>query len=187
MKRFCLLMLMVCLCGCEVARSADDYRDAAAVDLAISTMVDTPVPQPGPSPAKCFRCNGTGWITHGDGHKTPCPDCQEGSAGQYGGPLDTFRDAKALIAKGNALADRGKFLLDAAQREGKITLDVRLPKPTAIQSIKRPDTKLSCPGGSCPWGPDKPDVLKPTSDVTVATSDCSVGIWRPRLLRRLRR
>ena len=183
MKRFFLLLVMVCLCGCGCA-DASDYRDAAAVDLAISTMADTPAPLPKPV---CDRCNGIGWITHGDGHKTLCPDCQEGSAGQYGSPLDTFRDAKALIAKGNALADRGKILFDAAQRDGKITLDVRLPKSSAIQSIKRPDTKLSCPDGVCPWKPDKPDVPKPTSDVTAAPSEWSVGLWRPRLLRRFRR
>jgi len=43
------------------------------------------------------------------------------------GLLDTIRAAKALIAKGNALADRGKQLLDAAQRDGKIRLGVILP------------------------------------------------------------
>lgn len=23
------------------------------------------------------KCDGSGWITHGDGHKTPCPGCSE--------------------------------------------------------------------------------------------------------------
>tara|TARA_B100000902_G_scaffold395722_1_gene454927 strand:- start:87 stop:476 length:390 start_codon:yes stop_codon:yes gene_type:complete len=27
---------------------------------------------PNPDPDKC-ACKGSGWITHGDGHKTPCP------------------------------------------------------------------------------------------------------------------
>ena len=32
----------------------------------------TPVPEPNPDAKKC-PCKGSGWITHGDGHKTPCP------------------------------------------------------------------------------------------------------------------
>ena len=190
MKRWCCLFLLVCLCGCEAARSADDYRDAAAVDLAIATMDEAP--QPGPSPAKCSRCNGTGWITHGDGHRTPCPDCQEGSASHYGGPLDTLRDAKTLIAKGNALADRGKMLLDAAKADGKIMLAVHLPnvlRSSCTTKTIQIDKKQTCPGGVCPYRP--PAVTKTkdkivTSQKTVWRS--KVAFWhRPRILGRFRR
>lgn len=31
------------------------------------------VPVPAPVPGKCPDCKGTGFITHGDGHKTSCP------------------------------------------------------------------------------------------------------------------
>ena len=31
------------------------------------------VPTPVPTPGQCKDCKGTGYITHGDGHKTPCP------------------------------------------------------------------------------------------------------------------
>ena len=31
------------------------------------------VPVPTPAPTQCPDCKGTGFITHGDGHKTPCP------------------------------------------------------------------------------------------------------------------
>jgi hypothetical protein len=54
-------------------------RAAAAVAAARASMAhDTaPVPPPPgpkpPAPGKCQDCNGTGWITHGDGHKTRCP------------------------------------------------------------------------------------------------------------------
>jgi hypothetical protein len=44
-----------------------------------------------------------------------------------GGPLDSIRDAKELVRKGNELADRGKALLDQAERNGKITVDIHLP------------------------------------------------------------
>ena len=96
------------LAGCEPTTRADCFRDAAAIDLALATMTDGQ--SPAPTPDKCLRCGGDGWITHGDGHKTPCPDCQDG-AGPFGGPLDTIRGAKDLIRKGNELADRSKDLL----------------------------------------------------------------------------
>lgn len=37
-----------------------------------------PVPKPEPSPYKCPKCKDTKWIIHGDGHKSPCPDCNTG-------------------------------------------------------------------------------------------------------------
>ncbi len=54
-------------------------RAAAAVAAARASMGHdlAPVPPPPgpkpPAPVKCQDCNGTGWITHGDGHKTRCP------------------------------------------------------------------------------------------------------------------
>lgn len=33
-----------------------------------------PQPEPKPDDDKIL-CDGSGWITHGDGHKTPCPGC----------------------------------------------------------------------------------------------------------------
>jgi hypothetical protein len=54
-------------------------RAAAAVAAARASMGHdlAPVPPPPgpkpPAPGKCQDCNGTGWITHGDGHKTRCP------------------------------------------------------------------------------------------------------------------
>jgi hypothetical protein len=148
--------------------------------------------QPAPVPAKCSRCNGTGWITHGDGHRTVCPDCQPGSAGQYGNPLDTYRDTKELIAKGNDLADRGKALLDAAEADGKIILAVHLPK--VLKSAKAADAKTAddrttCPGGVCPYTPKetpKPKNAVVTRRETVWHSERVVE-HRPRLLERLRR
>ena len=190
MKRFSLpqIFLMVSCCWGGVVR-ANDYRDAAAVDLAISTMVDAAVPQPGPSPAKCSRCKGTGWTSHGDGHRTPCPDCQNGSSNQYGNPLDTLRDAKSLIAKGNALADRGKVLLDAAEVEGKISVDIRLPKTlrSAKPAESKPTDSGMCPNGVCPWMPKAPPQTSP--DVTTPANAGRRMDWghRLRLFGRFRR
>jgi len=164
MKRFLLVEVgLACLMlgGCTAATSSGDCRDAAAVDLAVATMDQGPTPEP---LAKCTLCKGTGWITHGDGHRTPCPDCQGDTGVAYGGPLDTLRDAKALIEKGNELADRGKALLDQAELDGKITVDIRLPSVPRLPIQTPPDTATS-----------------------PAASECQGGVCRPRLFGRFRR
>lgn len=56
-------------------------RAAAAVAAARASMANDdapPPPPPGPAPEPkpgecCSDCRGTGWITHGDGHRTACP------------------------------------------------------------------------------------------------------------------
>jgi len=179
-------MLSIALCalliaGCQALPLPADHLDDAAVDLAVATLAADrlPTPEP-PQPYQCPRCKDTGWITHGDGHRTPCPDCSEGTAGPYGGPLDTIRDAKDLMRKGNELADRSKALLDAAQRDGKITVDVRLPEPNAAASGP------SCANGVCRVPPaveQKPVVVRQPA----ARQDCANGVCRPRLFWRSRR
>jgi len=182
MKRLCLLSVLLCCCGCGVVRAESDWRDAVAVDLAVATMVDATAPKPN----RCERCKGTGSITHGDGHRTPCPDCQATAGEDFGGPLDTLRDAKELIRKGNDLADRSKALLDAAQRDGKITVDVHLPKSLPLAA---PAVGQSCPGGVCPVVPPRLEVPAPPPQTaaTVQGSTCPGGVCRPRLLWRFRR
>ena len=61
-----------------VTDDLEQARAAAAVSVAAASMVadDSPSPEPGPRPPKpdvCPDCKGTGWIVHGDGHRTPCP------------------------------------------------------------------------------------------------------------------
>lgn len=52
-------------------------KAAAAVHMAAASLVEGqpgPQPQPpAPKPDVCPDCQGTGWIVHGDGHRTPCP------------------------------------------------------------------------------------------------------------------
>ena len=49
-----------------------------ATTLALHTVAENR-PNPGPSPAPSNHsrasCPTAGWITHGDGHRTRCPDC----------------------------------------------------------------------------------------------------------------
>lgn len=182
MQRLLLLLWVLCCCGCEAVRTGSDWRDVVAVDMAVATMTDAPAPKPD----RCERCKGTGVITHGDGHRTPCPDCQATAGESFGGPIDTLRDVRELIRKGNDLADRSKALLDAAQRDGKIRIDVQLPKPFPLAGTLAPQ---SCPGGICPVVPPRLEVpaSPPQAAATVHGTTCPGGVCRPRLLWRFRR
>jgi hypothetical protein len=46
---------------------------AAATAHAIIRLRREKLPQPGPQPDECCSQCENGWITHGDGHRTPCP------------------------------------------------------------------------------------------------------------------
>lgn len=51
-----------------------NWRPYIATNLALSVMdfENRVAPQPEEE-----TCDGSGWITHGDGHKTPCPGCSK--------------------------------------------------------------------------------------------------------------
>lgn len=70
----------------ERARPA---AEAAVACAYASLLADAPAPAPAPpapgpkppAPAVCTKCNGTGYIVHGDGHRTVCPcrsSCPDG-------------------------------------------------------------------------------------------------------------
>ena len=185
MKRLLLIFVLI-IAGCQPSETVNDYRDAVAVDLAVATMTDAaPQPKPDPpGPYDCPRCEDTGWITHGDGHRTPCPDCSDGSSGPYGGPLDTWHDAKDLIRKGNELADRGKVLFDRAERDGKLTVDIQLPKPNLQRQlpIKEEPVANACPGGVCPLVPAQPN----QTATPQAAPSCGRNYSRPHIFWRWR-
>ena len=64
--------------------AAGDQPSTIDAELACETAREivrlqaSPAPAPpGPPPAKCSRCNGTGKVLSGDGIAViPCPDCQ---------------------------------------------------------------------------------------------------------------
>lgn len=74
-----------------IAPASPDGRPEAAACMAVAYAVAASPshpapPPPGPKPDDdqcCAECKGTGVITHGDGHTTPCPcddgcDCKKG-------------------------------------------------------------------------------------------------------------
>jgi hypothetical protein len=131
--------------------------DEVAVDFATATMAKGVAPAPNPSPFDCPTCKDTGWIMHGDGHQTKCPNCD--LAGLPGGPFDIIRQANELIKRGNELARRGKALLDAIERDGKITVDIHLPnapKQPLADGQKPIVTSSDCADGQCSISSYKP-------------------------------
>ena len=119
----------------------------------------------------------------------PTPDDDRGAV--IGGPLETYRDARVLIRKGNELADRGRAILDAAERDGKITVDVRLPAVDRTTERLCPDGVCPVPGeySECPDGVARPDgicPLPPERSLSepgvepLAPASCIRGVGRPR-------
>ena len=82
-----LMALLASLSAEPQAVDREHPRAAAAVAAAYATFAtEAPAPPaPTPGPGKCCgECKG-GWITHGDGHRTPCPcaascKCKTGAA-----------------------------------------------------------------------------------------------------------
>lgn len=65
------------LSGCVKPTAQHDWTDQIAVSLAKHTSQSDSVPV-GPTDETHNRsdCPTGGWITHGDGHRTRCPDCR---------------------------------------------------------------------------------------------------------------
>ena len=72
-------LLLICLSGCkapEASVDADQYRPYVAAKLAL--VASTPAPGPVPDDNATHpraECPTNGWITHGDGHRSRCPNC----------------------------------------------------------------------------------------------------------------
>lgn len=108
---------------------------------------------------------------------TPTPATQSApGAATVAGPIDVYRNARDLIDKGNDLADRGKAILDQAQRDGKITVDIRLPA-TPSSTCQRGWT---CDGNRCTRAtettalPDSPS--SPTADCSNVVCPADAGV-----------
>jgi hypothetical protein len=161
-----VLLMLVVSSGCDSpATGATDWTPTIACEGAMVSMAEAPMPEPEPAPD--------------DGAMPGSP---------ITGPLDTFRDAKELIRKGNDLADRSKALLDAAQRDGKITVDIRLPKVDGRSITAEPATpaappSIVCGPAGCTLVPSLPPPAVTSSPPPVG---CATGVCRPRLLWRRR-
>lgn len=103
--RFILVsFLCLSLLGCSGSSTGPsmtqtEYSALASgvvAEVLIFTDVEEVVPDdddPAPSPGKCQTCNGRGYLIHGDGFRTDCPDCdsryspEAEAATEHGEPL----------------------------------------------------------------------------------------------------
>lgn len=70
------IWLLACVAGCAVAVVPPPMVEGEiGARTALMLLRSSPAPEPTPSPKPdecCGQCQ-NGWITHGDGHRTPCP------------------------------------------------------------------------------------------------------------------
>lgn len=114
------VLLMTTFTGCAAEDASAEWVPLIACESAAASLSVDSAPTPAP----------------------PAPD--NGSAAAVGGPLvDTFRDAKSLVADARAI-------LDQAKRDGEVVVKVQLPKAEAMAMADSP-TCRTCPnGGRCP-------------------------------------
>jgi len=74
-----LVWLLSLVSPAAAAIDAENARCAACVSVAYAVAATPTPPLPAPTPPApkpgecCAECKGTGFVVHGDGHKTPCP------------------------------------------------------------------------------------------------------------------
>lgn len=79
--KYVVLLLIVALAGCQPAvLTPNDYIGIISCEVGLSTLGGGGGPSPVTPDEKvprseCQQCNGTGRITHGDGHTSECPSC----------------------------------------------------------------------------------------------------------------
>jgi len=73
------VVVVVCFVAADV-QTVDQYEKGikTAFDQAEKQVFDTDV---NPDP-ETELCDGSGWITHGDGHRTKCPGCKNCNSGE---------------------------------------------------------------------------------------------------------
>lgn len=134
--RTTIIIACLLLAGCT-PQTESDFRSVIACELALGSMQTNE-----PTPDVTENCDGSGWITQGDGHKTKCPGCPacEGNSGEYGsfmGISDATKAVKTTCEKVDAVIDK---LLDGGLN---INVGDEAPLPTWA-----PD-KPACPDGQC--------------------------------------
>lgn len=69
------LLLLVAGCTPTIA-DVGDYKSLAAAVVATQPVASVAPPKVIETTHDRAKCPTAGWVTHGDGHKTRCPDCR---------------------------------------------------------------------------------------------------------------
>lgn len=67
---FKYIVMFLCFLSCSEINA--QYRPFVSTRMAKAIMTNVELPDEDEDGA---ICDGSGWVTHGDGHKTPCPGC----------------------------------------------------------------------------------------------------------------
>jgi len=167
--------------GCTGAKAmTSDPAGFVAVNLteAVLTTDNAPAPNPNKVPrAQCTQCNGTGRITHGDGHQTECPHCYA-----FFGPVPleqlTYVDFRVPLTKTASLeCDCEKC--DCAP----CICDSPLIKPASLKDCGSGSCGTQG-GGSCSTGPSGD---APAGDCASGACGSGAGSGNPRFTGPVRR
>lgn len=84
------------------SQAASVPGETAAAHAQAYALLERTSAKPDTTPDTQLRCNGTGYITHGDGHKSKCPGCQDCQKLSRGEQQISFEPgATALIRPAN--------------------------------------------------------------------------------------
>jgi len=155
---FLFLLLIV---GCT-NRIETDHKSLVSVLVGKAVINGGKVdPQPEPTPSKKHLrkdCPVDGWIKHGDGHETPCPDCIDSNGSYYWHPGNVEAEKPGYTAKMQAQYEQG--IADA----------YNIPVGKVREQIRKNDAARNMPA---PLVKPEPKVEPKIVDVTIV--DGSIG------------
>lgn len=144
-----MILGVLCAVGCAAAKAAPVPGESASSIALTYAVMRSESPTPGPAPLPETKCDGTGWITHGDGHRTECPGC---SACNKREPQPLIQPAVyERITKVSRLQCADGSCAAPTVKES-LTVDCECVQATgscACAPTKRTTTSGSCASGSC--------------------------------------
>jgi thiol-disulfide isomerase/thioredoxin len=81
--KYLMVLMALLFVGCDIPHqetSKINYRPYISTSMAKVVMLDNTPDDVDPVEE---QCDGSGWITHGDGHRTPCPGCEACGKGDF--------------------------------------------------------------------------------------------------------
>lgn len=140
-----LILLSVLVSGCALGNvTVSPYEAAAAHAHAIAMRNGGAVPV-----APTLRCGGTKFITHGDGHRTPCPGCVDCQAKESAVEvIDMIQPA--VYTKVTKLAKQQ--CADGSCTAGATECECTAGRGSCACAPAKAATSGSCASGSCGSG-----------------------------------